>query len=209
MWQRPCIVAFALGVTVFPGCSKDRTKSDAPAASSRAPGPRKSKIVCTVHVPAGWSRSASPMPDHIAELMTQMRGTRPISTFVLEEVPTLFGSLTEAVGAETRRVDNAWSGQLDFGLIGEETFASKRGSGTLLAFRWRRAKGEPMWLHYRALLQVDGLWVRAIAETVADGDPTTADTNGDAALTDAAGRYVGRETAAIRAMLASLTCSAP
>ncbi len=205
MWQRPCIVAFALGVTVFPGCSKDRTKSDAPAASSRAPGPRKSNIVCTVHVPAGWSRSASPMPDHIAELMTKMRGTLPISTFVLEEVPTQFGSLTEAVGAETRRVDNAWSEQLDFGLIGEEPFASKRGSGTLLAFRWRRAKGEPMWLHYRALLQVDGLWVRAIAETVAaDGGPPTADADDDAA-----GRYVGRETAAIRAMLASLTCSAP
>ncbi len=46
--------------------------------------PRKPTARCDLEVPAGWVRSPSPMPDHLAELFTD---GKPVNTIIVGERP--------------------------------------------------------------------------------------------------------------------------
>jgi hypothetical protein len=110
-------LAFAFGVTA---CEK-RQQS----------GPRKPTAQCEFAVPAGWVRSPSPMPDHIAELITE---GNPSGTIIVGERPERDPAVAQAAALAYHR-----GGLLrpqDATEVADALLADAGAPGRVLSLRW-------------------------------------------------------------------------
>ena len=94
-------------------------------------GPRKPTAQCELEVPPGWVRSPSPMPDHIAELVTE---GRPGNTIIIGERPERDPTVAQAAALAYHR-----GGLLrpqDATEIADTLLADAGAPGRVLSLRW-------------------------------------------------------------------------
>ena len=153
---------FAAAALLFVGCT-EKTGA-APDASTSPPGFRAPTIKCVFELPSGWTLSASPMPDHIAEMIAT--APKLHGRMVLHEA--IAADVSEAAQAQKQRTQAAWGAQPDFTLLREDPM----GEGRLLAYQWRRQPSAPVERHLIAVLPIVGKVVLASV----DDDGATAET---------------------------------
>lgn len=94
-------------------------------------GPRKPTTQCEFPVPAGWVRSPSPMPDHIAELLTE---GNPSGTIIIAERPEPDAAVAQAASLAYHR-----GGLLrpqDATEVADTLLADAGAPGRVLSLRW-------------------------------------------------------------------------
>ncbi len=158
---------FAAAALLLVGCTeKNGAAPDAgtsPPASVLPPGFRAPTIKCVFEMPSGWTLSASPMPDQIAEMIAT--APKLHGRMVLREA--IAADVSEAAEAQKQRTQASWGAQPDFTLLREDPM----GEGRLLAYQWRRQPSAPVERHLIAVLPIEGKVVLASV----DDDGATAE----------------------------------
>lgn len=155
-----------LGALLLLGCpDKKEPVPDSPQAPVLAPGAREATLKCVLEAPAGWTVSASPMPDHILELIANAPNLR--GRMVLREANESTVALT--IEQQKKRTQDSWGTQPDFTLLREDAL----GEGRVLAFQWRPRPSAPIERHLIAVLTIESKVVMALI----DDDGSTPERN--------------------------------
>jgi hypothetical protein len=119
-------------------------------------GAVKPALKCALEIPSGWTQSASPMPDHILEVLATAPSLR--GRMVLREATE--SNVALAAEEQKRRTVASWGTQPDFTLLREDPM----GDGRLLAYQWRPQASAPVERHLIAVLPFESKVVLAFVD---------------------------------------------
>lgn len=135
---------------------KNKPAQDPPKVPVQPSGFRAPTLKCVFEMPSGWTTSAAPTPDHIAEMIANAPKLR--GRMVLREVVET--SVSVAAEEQKQRMLASWGSQPDFTLLREDPM----GEGRLFAYQWRPQLSAPIERHLVAVLPFDAKVVLAFID---------------------------------------------